>query len=233
MSIISILQKHAHDFHRVVNWDEQDSIAPIDLSASNKNFSEQVYNNAEKFNAYIEAQRKLHHARFLTGGYREHREMYRRSQLFDKNVLHPGVANNEPRSIHLGVDIWGEAGTTVYAPLGGMIHSFAFNNNFGDYGVTIILQHQLETLNFFTLYGHLSLKDLDDKRKGQFITRGEPFAHFGAWEENGNWPPHLHFQLILDMENYEGDYPGVCKLSEAGKYLHNCPDPEFILKMKP
>jgi murein DD-endopeptidase MepM/ murein hydrolase activator NlpD len=113
-----------------------------------------------------------------------------------------------------------------------MIHSFAYNDHFGDYGATIILQHQLDMINFYTLYGHLSLRDIERIRVGQFITRGENFAHFGPWEENGNWPPHLHFQVILDMGNLEGDYPGVCKLSESGKYLKNCPDPDLILNLK-
>jgi hypothetical protein len=49
--------------------------------------------------------------------------------------------------------------------------------------------------------------------------------------ENGHWPPHLHFQLIIDMGKAKGDYPGVCKYSEREKYLDNCPDPGFILSM--
>lgn len=231
--IINVLQKHAHDYHRVVSWNENDKIAALDLSASNKDFTEAIYNEPKNFVSFIDQQRQFHHARYLIGGYREHRDMYRRSNLFDKNLSDQLHLSDEPRSLHLGVDIWSDAGTKIYAPLGGMIHSFAFNNNFGDYGATIILQHQLETFNFYTLYGHLSLKDIADKRTGQFITRGENFAHFGPWEENGNWPAHLHFQIILDIRNNEGDYPGVCKLSEARHYLSNCPDPNIILKLHP
>jgi hypothetical protein len=232
--IIRVLQKHAHDYHAVVPLDRQtDKIVSIDLSKSNTFFNESVFSAPGIFSAFIENERMKNKATYLIGGYKEHREMYKRSILFDKNVGDELFPTDEPRNIHLGVDIWAAAGTKVFAPLGGMVHSFAYNNNFGDYGATIILQHQLNTINFYTLYGHLSLKDIEEKRVGQFITRGENFAHFGAWEENGNWPPHLHFQVILDMGNYEGDYPGVCKISEAGKYLHNCPDPNLILQMHP
>jgi peptidoglycan LD-endopeptidase LytH len=49
--------------------------------------------------------------------------------------------------------------------------------------------------------------------------------------ENGNWPPHLHFQLIADMEGWKGDYPGVCKYSEREKWLGNCPDPDLVLDL--
>ncbi|MEP6913389.1 MAG: response regulator, partial [bacterium] len=46
---------------------------------------------------------------------------------------------------------------------------------------------------------------------------------------NGDWPPHLHFQIIEDMRVHEGDYPGVCSISERAKYLNNCPNPDLIL----
>ena len=230
--IASVLEKHAFEFHPVILFNKAtDKIASLDLAKTNTSFTEDIYSSTETFSHYIDQQRKNASASYLMGGYREHREMYRRSKLFDKSLVTEVETKDEPRSLHLGTDIWGPAGTTIFAPLGGMIHSFAFNNNYGDYGATIILQHQLQTINFYTLYGHLSLKDIDGLRKGKFISRGEPFAHFGPPEENGNWPPHLHFQLILDMGNYEGDYPGVCKLSEAEKYLTNSPDPDLILQL--
>lgn len=231
--ISSVLEKHNHEFHPVVQLNEtKDKIVALDLSWTNAGFTEAVYQNTDAFSAYINELLAANHAKFLIGGYREHREMYRRSRLFDHNLAGFEDHHEEARSIHLGTDIWGAAGTTVFAPLGGMVHSFAFNNHPGDYGVTIILQHQIKTINFYTLYGHLAMRDIANLRKGRFVSRGENFAHFGSPAENGDWPPHLHFQLIIDLGNYEGDYPGVCKMSEATKYLKNCPDPELILKMK-
>jgi murein DD-endopeptidase MepM/ murein hydrolase activator NlpD len=112
-----------------------------------------------------------------------------------------------------------------------MVHSYAFNKNFGDYGATLILLHQLDTVTFYTLYGHLSLDDIARVTEFQYVIRGQVIGHFGKPEENGNWPPHLHFQVIRDMETYKGDYPGVCKFSEQKKYLANCPDPDLILNM--
>ena len=133
--------------------------------------------------------------------------------------------------LHIGTDIWGDAGTKIFAPVGGTVHSFAFNNNFGDYGATIILQHQLDTIVFHTLYGHLSLADIAPLQEGKYIGRGELLAHFGQPKDNGNWPPHLHFQIINDMRLWKGDYPGVCKVSESEKYLNNCPNPDLILNL--
>ena len=230
--ISTVLEKHAHQFHPVIPFNEAtDKIVSLNLSKTNEGFTEGIYNDTDLFIRYIDQQRKNSNATYLIGGYRERREMYRRSKLFDKSLTPDFENPDEPRSLHLGTDIWGAAETTIFAPLGGMVHSFAFNNNYGDYGATIILQHQLATTNFYILYGHLSLNDISSLRKGQFISRGEPFAHFGSSAENGNWPPHLHFQLIVDMGNYEGDYPGVCKMSEADKYLKNSPDPDLVLQL--
>lgn len=221
-NIIDVLLKNVPHYHPVVSFDPtKEKVARLDLSKTNAKFNSGIYNDMQLFEAFIDEQRTSANAKYLVGGYKELREMYRRSTLFD--------AKEEPRSLHLGIDVWGPAGTKIYAPLGGMVHSFKFNNDYGDYGATIILQHQMETFNFYILYGHIALKDIEHLRTGQFITRGQAFAHFGPAEENGNWPPHLHFQLILDIGNWEGDYPGVCKLSEAEKYLKNSPDPSVLL----
>lgn len=232
-----ILLAHRPSFHSVVDHSATDTLRKIDLSKANSELTEFIYSDTGSFSAYINKLREKNNARYLIGGYNERREIYKRSVLFNivkydlpeeaiQNELHA-----EPRRLHLGIDIWGEAGTKVYTPLGGMVHSFANNDNFGDYGATIILQHQLDTVQFHTLYGHLSLKDIAELRKGQFITRGQCFAHFGNPAENGNWPPHLHFQIIYDLEMKEGDYPGVCKESEKEKYLANCPDADLLLNM--
>ena len=228
----NILLNHRDEFSQVVPFNPgTDRIIAMDLSRNNPGFNESVYLETDTFSAYIKNLLKDNHALYGIGGYREHRMMYRRSSLFDRNLAASGNINEEPRCIHLGTDIWGAAGTKVFAPLGGMVHSFAYNNNHGDYGATIILQHQLKTFNFYTLYGHLSVNDLSGLRTGQFISRGETFAHFGPQAENGNWPPHLHFQLITDMGNLEGDYPGVCKLNEVESYFRVCPNPDLVLHL--
>ncbi len=236
-TLSAILTRHRHEFHKVVECSEKDIIAALDLTKNNTALTEFIFNDTGAFSGFIQQELAKANARYLIGGYNERREMYKRSALFDferkqlNTATVPHKNDAEPRRLHLGIDIWGVAGTKVHAPLGGMVHSFANNDNYGDYGATIILQHQLDTVPFYTLYGHLSLRDITGLRKGQVITRGQPFAHFGKPLENGNWPPHLHFQIIEDMEQKEGDYPGVCKVSEAGKYLKNCPDPDLMLNM--
>ncbi|RYG00682.1 MAG: peptidase M23, partial [Chitinophagaceae bacterium] len=176
------------------------------------------------FSRYVDDALLHANARYGIGGYDEHRTVYSRSVVFDGN-------GEEPRRLHLGTDIWGPAGTRVYAPLGGMVHSFGYNGAFGDYGATLILLHQLDGLPFYTLYGHISMEDINHLSQGQYLTRGETIAHFGEPNENGNWPPHLHFQIILDMGLFSGDYPGVCRFTEKDKWLENSPDPDIVLQL--
>lgn len=117
----------------------------------------------------------------------------------------------------------------IFAPLDGLIHSMAINSAYGDYGATIILEHEREGKPLFSLYGHLSHASLERWKVGDSIRRGSSLAELGKWEENGNWPPHLHFQLIQDLHEMKGDYPGVCSLEELEFYEENCLDPMMYL----
>ncbi len=221
-----ILKKHSSIFHRVVPFNEAtDKLLLMDFADNNKTISTDIITNTEKFANYVQQKLNLSNAMYGIGGYNEERSFYSRSNNFD------GKNGAEPRRLHLGIDIWGQAGTAVFAPLGGMVHSFAFNSAYADYGATIILLHQLDGFAFYTLYGHLSLRDIEHLKEGKYINRGEEFAHFGLPVENGQWPPHLHLQLIIQLEWKRGDYPGVCKKSESEKYLQNCPNPDLILNM--
>lgn len=223
-----MIKKYGHDFHPIFPFDSaNDKIGSIDLSDKNPDFTEAIYSNPGLFTAFINERRKGF--TYLAGGYAENRLMYSRSEIFDRNLRDDSICN-EPRTLHLGIDIWCDANTKLFAPLAGMVESFAYHGADGDYGATIILQHQLETVNFYSLYGHLSKTSLEHIRLGQVFSRGEAFATIGEARDNGNWPPHLHLQLMFDLHNYEGDYPGVCKKSEAPYFLSNCPDPAAILQ---
>ena len=225
--LIRVLEKHRNEFHQVVPYDPSvDKLLLFDFTDNNKELNDEVLNDNDKFSDYITHTRKVAGCKFGIGGYAENRTIYQRSKHFDSPQ--PG---EEPRRVHLGIDIWGAVNTAVMAPMDGIVHSFAFNNNFGDYGATIILTHNLEGVAFYSLYGHLSLNSLKNMTEGDLIKKGEIFAEFGMQFENGHWPPHLHFQLITDLQGNKGDYPGVCKLSERNFYLMNCPDPDLILNM--
>jgi len=190
----------------------------IDLSKNNTNLHSAIFGNLEKFSAYME---HLISDKWGIGGYLEPRTIYEAHTNFATN-------QNDFRNIHLGIDIWGKAGTPVVAPKDGFVHAFQTNEGLGNYGPTIILQHELEGQFLFSLYGHLSKKDLENIRIGQKIQKGEIFCHLGNSHENGSWPPHLHVQCIRDLQDFVGDYPGVCSARDQAFYAQNCPHPSVL-----
>lgn len=223
----AILQRHQWKFKPVVPFSAaSDKLVAMDLSAANTDIPQEPLQNLPGFIAWVNDHLSSAGSRYAIGGYGEYRNIYSESPVFGKE----GSAE-EPRKLHLGTDIWGKPFTPVSAPIDGLVHSFAFNDGFGDYGATVILCHRMDDLTFHTLYGHLSLRSLGNLLPGQRIAAGEIFAEFGIPSENGQWPPHLHFQLISDLEDHTGDYPGVCRYSEKEKYLRNCPDPDLVLQM--
>ncbi len=216
------LAQPPHPIEKVVDYNPtSDTLLPLDFTAENTELTPAILSDTDLFSNWVDEKLIYNDARYGIGGYNEHRTIYNRSEHFD------GIG--EPRRLHLGVDIWGPAETPVYNFYEARVHSFKFNDNFGDYGATIILQYQLGELEIFGLYGHLSLASLAGLTEGQLIPGGKQFASFGVKEENGYWPPHLHFQLMFDMQGMKGDYPGVCQFSKRESYLMNCPDPSLIL----
>ena len=224
-SLKDLLKANQEHFNQVVEFDPaKDKLIKIDFTEKNKELTDEILENEDNFVHYLFNLLNTKGARYAIGGYDEHRALYKRSSVFTTN-------DDEDRRLHLGIDIWGKPHTAVMAPLDGMVHSFAFNNAFGDYGATIILTHQLEGQTFYTLYGHLSLNSLKNLTEGERIEKGDKFAEFGIPMENGHWPPHLHFQVIADLQGFKGDFPGVCKYSEREKFLANSPNPDLILQM--
>ena len=141
-----------------------------------------------------------------------------------------GNPTAERRTVHLGIDLFAAPGTAVYAPIEGVVHAVANNTGALDYGPLVILQHKTnDGQEFFTLYGHLAKSSLSQLRAGQRVARGERLARVGAVQENGGWPPHLHFQIILDLLERDADFPGVARASERRVWTSLSPDPNLLL----
>lgn len=205
-----------------VSYSQQDYIA-IDLSEANEDLEKINISSSEAFTGFIEDYLEKYGKKVAFGGYREVRKLYRRSELFQ--------SAEDAREVHLGVDFWAPANTAVLAVLDGKIHSFKDNANFGDYGPTIILEHEWNGSLFYSLYGHLNRRSLDNIYQGQEVKQGEKIAELGTPEENGDYAPHLHFQIIKELKDKKGDFPGVASRKELDIYLQNCPDPDLLLKL--
>jgi 4-aminobutyrate aminotransferase-like enzyme/Ser/Thr protein kinase RdoA (MazF antagonist)/murein DD-endopeptidase MepM/ murein hydrolase activator NlpD len=144
------------------------------------------------------------------------------------------TAAGERRTIHLGVDLFRPAGTPVHAPLDGVVHSFGLHDEAYDYGGCIVLEHApADGPMFWTLHGHLSHDSVRRLSPGQRVMGGEPFATLGAFEENGGWVPHLHFQLVTDLLDMEGTFPGVAAPAQGDVWRSLSPSPAMFPGLGP
>jgi len=193
----------------------------FDFSKDNPDIQSVDVMSAGSLQTYVRAALRKAGRTWGLGGYGEDRFFYRSSELFKKG--------DEYRTVHLGIDIWLPAGTPLYAPLSGIIRSAQDNAHFLDYGPTIILEHDIGGVRFFSLYGHLGRASIRTREAGQRIASGEQLGVVGTQLENGSWAPHLHLQIMNDMLGNAGDFPGVAAPSEREFYLQHCPDPEVLL----
>ena len=223
--IVSLLKRNQDQFAPVVPFNmDAENVVIFDFSQENKEMEQIDLFDVDSFSGYVFGKLNKAGAEFGIGRYGENRSIYKRSRHFN-------IPGKESRTIHLGIDIWAQENTPVSSPLDAKVHSLANNTTFGDYGPTIIMEHTLENIEFYTLYGHLSLNSVENIQPGTFVKKGEKFAEFGNYEVNGNWPPHLHFQIIKNMGDYKGDFPGVAPPSEKNAFFDLCPNPNLILQV--
>ncbi|MEM6319039.1 MAG: aminotransferase class III-fold pyridoxal phosphate-dependent enzyme, partial [Bacteroidota bacterium] len=224
---LDFIKKEAGQFASVVNVDlQKTSKIVLDLSVgswelgNNPNFEE-----AAKFETLVNRLMEDAKVKVSIGKYCEVRPIYT-SDAFTVE----GNEGPQWRTLHIGLDVFMEAETSVFAPLAGKVHSFQNNVGDRDYGPTIILEHTIsDDLTFYTLYGHLSVPSLDGLSVGMSVEKGQQIAAIGPRPINGDWPPHLHFQIILDMLNYVGDFPGVAFPYEKKLWESLCPNPNLII----
>jgi 4-aminobutyrate aminotransferase-like enzyme/Ser/Thr protein kinase RdoA (MazF antagonist) len=175
----------------------------------------------------IDAAMRAAGARLAVGRYDEPRLLY----VAPAFAL--GSRPTDPhRTIHIGLDLFAEAGTPVLAPLDGVIHAFADNAAPQDYGPVVILRHATDEGGvFFTLYGHLSRESIADWRLGASVRAGQQIATLGEASENGGWTPHLHLQIISDLMDLDTDFPGVAPAAHRRAWTALCPDPNLVTRI--
>ena len=200
----------------------------IDMGVSSKWIGHQSdFNDLDLFQFKMDKLQAEHPNQVIAGGYLEPRPLYT-SSAYDKI----GNSGRESRTIHLGIDFWFPAITPVHALFDGEIVTAVNDEGDKEYGGLIILKHQVEDFHFYTLYGHNTVASALSHKIGDVIKKGEKIAELGNYPENGNWAPHLHFQVILSMLDYKIDYPGVGYFNQIDIWKDLCPDPNLLFKSK-
>ncbi|MBT8310301.1 MAG: aminotransferase class III-fold pyridoxal phosphate-dependent enzyme, partial [Flavobacteriaceae bacterium] len=185
------------------------------------------FNDLELFQFKINKLQKEVPDKILAGGYLEPRPLYT-SSSYDKI----GNYGRESRSIHLGLDFWLPEKTPVHALFKGEVIAAVNDKGDKEYGGLVILKHKVKNLEFFTLYGHLSVVSTLKLKIGDIINKGEIIAELGDQTENGNWAPHLHFQVMLSMLDYKIDFPGVIYSNQIDVWKSLCPDPNLLFDLE-
>ena len=207
---------------------EKDQIYPLDLSVSSSWLGQpSEFNDLGWFDFQLLKVQKRNKDKIIAGGYLEPRPLY-------TNSTYEKVGNHGPESrcLHLGVDFWVASNTSVHTFLAGeVVVSF---DDAGDkkYGGLIILRHQEEGIEFFTLYGHLSTASVQKLKVGAQLKKGDRIGSVGNATENGNWSPHLHFQIMLSLLDYKNDFPGVAYNNQKHCWKSICPDPNLFFQVE-
>src|SRR5206468_12477482 len=120
-TVLTEILQRANSFYPVVPFRPAvDWLLCMNFTAANKDINEELLLNTTAFSSYVDNLLKQNNCTYGIGGYNEHRTIYSRSNVFDADN-----SSEEPRRLHLGIDIWGKAGTPVFAPLEGIVHSIA------------------------------------------------------------------------------------------------------------
>jgi len=203
-----------------------DDIKLIDLSVSSTWIGHEFeFNDVDYFQFKIEKLQQQHPKKVLSGGYLEPRPIYT-STAYDKI----GNKGRESRSIHLGIDVWLPAHTSVHAMFDGVVITAVNDAGDKEYGGLVILKHKTKDFTFYTLYGHNTVASATKHNIGDIIKKGDKIVELGDSKENGNWAPHLHFQVILSMLNYKKDFPGVAYFNQVDVWKGICPNPNLVFK---
>lgn len=221
------LQSNHHNFASVLDYDlRKEPCIVLDLSISSPLLESDLTRMTEpSLTSRLFGAMQSANVKFSVGRYDEPRLFYI-SPLFSTGT----APTDERRALHIGIDLFVEAGSPVYAPFAGTVHIFAHNKAALDYGPVIILKHTTDDgTEFFTLYGHLSLESLEGLSIGKRFAKGQRLAAIGTPDVNGGWTPHLHFQIITDLLDFGRDFPGVVRPSERELWLSFSPDPNLIL----
>ncbi len=205
---------------------DKNEVLELDLSVSSKWVGHQKdFNDLDVFQFKINQLQKKNPHKIIAGGYLEPRPLYT-SNSYDKI----GNYGKESRTIHLGVDFWLPENTAVHALFDGEVVLAVNDSGEKEYGGLVVLKHKMHQLEFYTLYGHLSVASATKNKAGNIIKKGEKIGVLGNAQENGNWVPHLHFQVMLSLLDYNNDFPGVAYYNQIEVWKNICPDPNLFFK---
>jgi 4-aminobutyrate aminotransferase-like enzyme/Ser/Thr protein kinase RdoA (MazF antagonist) len=227
-ALVDWLEGKAGTFSHIVDFDlSLDPVLLLDLSVGGRHLGESdVRKDPERMMRHIKGCAADSDKSIAIGKYDEVRGIYHEPAFcFESND------GPDWRSLHLGVDLFLEEGSPVYAPIAGRVAGHKCEGESGGYGSVLLLEHEIGQSGalFYTLYGHLGSDVLDVHAAGDVLDSGDLIGHVGRVDENGGWPPHLHFQIVADHLGRGPAFPGVARADQREIWTDLSPDPNLIL----
>ncbi|MFQ6021117.1 MAG: aminotransferase class III-fold pyridoxal phosphate-dependent enzyme [Acidiferrobacterales bacterium] len=225
--IIRWLEQNRHRFANVCRFDLKDhsklTVIKLGVDSGAMSPPDERFASTAEFAQHISASIRSAGAEVGVGRYLERRTVYK-SEHFEI------TGSTEQRDVHLGIDLSLPAGEPIYAPLPGVVEALANNKDRYDFGPIVIVCHEIgDGTPFWTLYGHLSAASLDRLKVGQPIEQGGLLGWVGDYPHNGDWPPHLHFQVLTTLLDMGTGVHGVAALSQLDVWESISPDPNLVL----
>jgi len=225
--IVTYLVKHQSSFFPVMGKEiDSNKLTVFDWSIGSAelgSYDQMEDVESSTYSIFRKIQREDAH--FGVGRYDEPRPVYT-TDAYAKE----GNEGLEWRTIHIGVDLFLPAGAPLFAPIDGEVVICHDDAGDKEYGPLLVLKHQVSPdLFFYTLYGHNDPEVLDRYQAGDFVQAGDRISFIGNFPENGNWVPHVHFQIVSDLFDYVDDFPGVVYPNQRDIWKSICPDPNLLL----
>ncbi len=185
------------------------------------NLDNETQKNQKKFQKALENY-KSNNKNLIISGYLEKREHMFRTLGCQQMV-------QEKRFFHLGIDLCRPKNSPIFTPLDGKVINAGYEKGEGNYGGFIVLQHEINRIIFFTVYGHLNPQKLPIK--GKNLKAGQLLAFLGDFHQNGNYFHHLHFQ-VLSQKGFENGFisKGYCTTQQLETIEEYCPNPGFLIR---
>lgn len=136
--------------------------------------------------------------------------------------------------LHLGIDITVPAGTLVHAVASGEILHVGTDVPFvGGWGGHVVQRIVYQGKSCALIYAHLGTIQATEKTVWE---KGSEIGAVGDKDENGHWSPHLHVQIVRDIEGVtdwqrflDDEIDGYGKVVDIADWARRCPDPTSLI----
>ncbi len=162
------------------------------------------------------------------GPWGEDRPVYT-AEAFASNLV-----TGRRRSLHLGLDLFLDAGSRIRTPLAGRVIDIYVSDLPLDYGHAILLEHNpAPGVAFCSLWGHLSADTARRRKVGEELEAGAIVGEIGGNRENGGWQPHVHLQLIAYRPAQAAEVIGAGEPDYRAVWADLFPDPAAFAGLPP